>query len=208
MRGRRNTYIAREGIPFLFLALVACWLTFRHAGPLWAIAPGMLAAVLYHLFRDPPRVVPSSPLGVVSPVDGEVIAVEHATSGVLQGEAWRVVIRINGMGTYTARSPVEGKILIMSDAPADRVADYRTNALWLQTDEGDDVVLQFTGYRFGIPPKSFAHYGERLGQGARCAYLRLTRYAEVHMPITSQVLIEKGQQVAAGSDLIGKLPHP
>lgn len=90
----------------------------------------------------------------------------------------------------------------------DRVVDYQTNALWIQSDEGDDVVLQFQGYRFGLAPQSFMRFGERLGQGQRCAYLRLTRYAELHLPIASKILVKLGQRVVAGTDLIGKVPAP
>jgi phosphatidylserine decarboxylase len=82
------------------------------------------------------------------------------------------------------------------------------NALWLRTDEGDNVLLQFRGYRLGVPPKSFARYGERLGQGARCAYLRLTRYAELIVPPGTKLLVREGQRVTAGSDLVGKLHRP
>lgn len=208
MRGRRNLLVAREGIPLLLLAALACWLTYRQGGLVWVPVPGAVLIALYLVFRDPHRAIPADPLGVVSPVDGEVSGVERVEEGVLQGSAYRIIIRIDSLGTYTARSPVEGKIKDFSTASSERARDYRTNALWLQTDEGDDVVLQFTGYRFGIAPKSFARYGERLGQGSRCAYLRLTRYAEVHLPVTSKVLVEPGQTLRAGADLIGRLPHP
>jgi phosphatidylserine decarboxylase len=92
-------------------------------------------------------------------------------------------------------------------AASDEAVDYETNALWLRTDEGDDVVLQFTGYRFGLAPRAIVQYGERVGQGQRCAYLRLTCCAEVHLPISSTVAVEPGDIVVAGSDLIGKLLH-
>ena len=68
--------------------------------------------------------------------------------------------------------------------------------------------MQFRGYRFGLAPRSFVRFGERVGQGQRCAYLRLTRIAEVHLPIESTVLVKPGQVVVAGTDLIGKVPHP
>jgi phosphatidylserine decarboxylase len=68
------------------------------------------------------------------------------------------------------------------------------------------MVLQFHGYRLGFAPAAFVRYGERIGQGQRCAYLRLTRIAEVHLPINAKVLVEAGQRVTAGLDVIGKLP--
>ncbi len=208
MEGRRNQFIAREGIPFLLIALTGSWLTFYFLGVLPALTPALAVLWLFLVFRDPRRHIPATPLGVVSPVDGRVAAVDLVDKGVLQGEAHRIVIRINSFGTYTARCPVEGKILDLKALEADTVVDYPTNALWVQTDAGDDVVLQFHGYRFGLAPRSFIRFGERLGQGQRCAYLRLTRFAEVHLPIDSKILVEPGQAVAAGADLIAKVPHP
>ena len=81
-----------------------------------------------------------------------------------------------------------------------------SSGLWVQTDEGDDVVLQFKGHRFGLAPLAFLRFGERIGQGQRCAYLRLTRSAEVQFPIHGRVLVEPGQRVVAGCDVLGKLP--
>jgi phosphatidylserine decarboxylase len=207
VEGRRNPFVAREGIPFLLIVAAGCLLALRYLNFVVALSCGLLFVVLYLLFRDPPRSVPSAPLGVVSPVDGTILSVDRVDKGVLQGEAHRIRIQINGFGTYTARSPVEGKIMDLRAAASDEAVDYETNALWLRTDEGDDVVLQFTGYRFGLAPRAIVQYGERVGQGQRCAYLRLTCCAEVHLPISSTVAVEPGDIVVAGSDLIGKLLH-
>ncbi len=208
LQGRRNPFVAREGIPFLAVTALFVWLTFRYLDLIFVVVPAIVFVLLYLVFRDPRRTIPAVPLGVVSPVDGRVEDVDLVDRGVLQGEAHRVFIRIDPFGTYTARCPVEGSIKDLNTLAVDNVVDYRTNALWVQTDEGDDVVLQFRGYRYGLGPASFVRYGERLGQGQRCAYLRLTRVAEVHLPIESKVLVEPGQRVIAGLDLIGKLPHP
>ena len=208
MQGRRNPLVAREGLPFLALAGIACVLAWHYLAIAFAVAAALLFLLLILIFRDPRRNIPASPLGVVSPVDGRVINVDLVDKGVLQGEAHRILIRINSFGTYTARAPIEGKIMDLNAVSGGKVVDYATNALWIQTDEGDDVVLQFHGYRFGLAPKSFTRFGERVGQGQRCAYLRLTRLAELHLPIESKVLVKTGQLVVAGTDLIGKVPHP
>jgi phosphatidylserine decarboxylase len=198
--------VAREGIPFLAAAFLAAWLAFYYLGPIYVIPPGIMFVLSYLVFRDPRRTIPASPLGVVSPVDGRISEIDLVDRGVLQGKAHRIFIEIDLLGTYTARSPVEGNIRDLNTLAADKVVDYRTNALWEQTDEGDDVVLQFCGYRLGLGPRAFVRYGERLGQGQRCAYLRLTKVAEVHLPIESKILVEEGQRVTAGLDLIGRLP--
>lgn len=207
MQGRRNPFIAHEGLPFVVATVAAIFVLLRYGDPLWAIVPSALLVLLVLVFRDPRRPVESSPRGIVSPVDGDVVAVERMEEGALQGAAVRIVLRIDAFGTYTARSPAEGKIKDLRAERGGKAIDYPTNALWIQTDEGDDVVLYFTGYRFGLAPRSFIRYGERLGQGQRCAYLRLTRFAEVHLPAGSQVLVNAGDTVLGGRDLLAKVTH-
>jgi len=190
----------------MLAAVVGAWAAFRYLGPVYVLPPMVLFAAMWLVFRDPRRTIPAAPLGVVSPVDGWVLAVDLVDRGVLQGEAHRIFIRVDFFGTYTARSPVEGVIRNLNTLVGDRVVDYRTNALWVQTDEEDDVVLQFQGYRLGLPPAALVRYGDRVGQGQRCAYLRLASVAEVHLPIASRVLVQPGQRISAGVDIIGKLP--
>lgn len=207
VEGRRNPFIAPEGLPYIGLAALALGLAARYLDVIFAVGAALLVFVLYLIFRDPRRAVPAAPLGVVSPVDGRVVDVELTDKGILDREARVIRIQIDSLGTYTARAPVEGKIMDLRSVAGDRVVDYRTNALWIQTDEGDDVLLRFHGYRFGLAPQSFIRFGERVGQGQRCAYLRLTRFAEIQLPIDSKILVEPGQRVTAGTDLIGKVPR-
>lgn len=192
------------------MALVAILvaLVLRYFDPWLALLPFAALILLFMLFRDPRRDVPPIALGVVSPVDGEVVAVDTTDECVVQGEAHRVRIRINAFGTYTARSPIEGRVMDLHSRVEGVGPECPANALWLETDEGDSVVLQFHEYRLGLPPKSFIKLSERVGQGQRCAYVRLARYAELFLPMGGKVHVKVGQKVIAGTDLIGAVPHP
>jgi phosphatidylserine decarboxylase len=208
LKGRRNPFVAREGFPFLVAAAVGVYFALQSSGFYAAIAPALLLVYFFLVFRDPRRDVPAVPLGVVSPVDGTVVEIGLTDQSILDGEAHKIVIRITSLGTYTARCPVEGKIMdFRGEQPRNQAQGY-ASGLWVRTDEDDDVVLQFHGHRFGLAPRAFLGYGERVGQGQRCAYMRLTRFAEVQLPINGRVLVEAGQRVAAGSDVLAKLPHP
>ena len=208
LKGRRNPFIAREGVPFVVVAALLTGFGWFYGH--WQVgAPAAVLLVwLVLVFRDPRRMIPASPLGVVSPVDGEVIEVGVSDHGIVNGEVHRIRIAIDSFGTYTARSPSEGKIMdLRGDLPTGR-APPDTRGLWVRTDENQDVLLQFHGYRLGVAPRAFIGFGERVGQGQRCAYLRLAREAEIQVPLDSRVLVEKGQAVRAGSTLIARLPHP
>jgi len=197
LHGRRNLFVAQEGAPWLLITAAVAILLIRYGDPWYALIPAVLIVFLYLVFRDPHRSVPSIALGVFSPVDGEVASVDQIERGATGEAAHRVIICVDSLGTYTARSPVEGTI-----------RDLGKKALWLQTDEGENVVLKFGGYRLGLAPRAFAKFGERLGQGQRCAYLRLTRTAEVQLPVNGKVLVEPGQMLVAGTDIIGCVPSP
>jgi phosphatidylserine decarboxylase len=208
LKGRRNPFVAREGIPFLIAALVAAVACWQLAGPVYTIIPALFFVWMLLIFRDPHRVIPAVPLGVVSPVDGTVVEVSLTDKGALHGEAHKIFVEISKFGAYTARCPVEGKIMDFRGAVPDSAALGRVSGLWVQTDEHHDVVLQFHGRRLGFAPLAFLGYGERVGQGQRCAYLRLTRLAEVQLPINGRVQVEVGQKVSAGVDVLARLPHP
>ncbi|MBT8095456.1 MAG: hypothetical protein KJO19_00355 [Woeseia sp.] len=208
MKGRRNPFIAREGIPFVLLVLaaiaLASWFSMNVLAMLLLPVLGWLLLV----FRDPRRRIPASPLGIVSPVDGKVIEVGVAPSSLVPGDATRIRLQIDSFGSYTARSPCEGKIMdLRGDLPVGAPA-RDSRGLWVRTDENQDILLEFFGYRFGLAPRAFLGFGERLGQGQRCAYLRLAKIAEVQLPLDSRALVTVGQRVTAGTDLLARLPHP
>ncbi|MGH8495015.1 MAG: phosphatidylserine decarboxylase [Gammaproteobacteria bacterium] len=207
MPGRHAPLIAREGIPFILTAVaatIAGWHFFGWAG---ICAGAALLLFLILIFRDPYRDVPSVALGVVSPVDGRVAGIEKVAQGVLEREALRITIIINNFGAYTVRSPVEGKVLSLQENEAVRARLGNTSGLWVQTDENDDVVLLFRGPPFIGRPAGFVRYGERIGQGQRCAFVRLARHADLYLPATSRVEVAAGDMVKSGSSLLATLIH-
>ncbi|MBT8092147.1 MAG: hypothetical protein KJN77_03855 [Gammaproteobacteria bacterium] len=207
MRTRQMPFIAREGALPMVLVALAGVLLFIYVSPWMSVLALALLVLLFLLFRDPRRQVPAVALGVVSPVDGEVVMVETTSDCVVQGEAYHIRIRINALGAYTARSPVEGKVMNLRAHVKKIGRECPANAMWLVTDEGDNVILQFSGHRLGLAPRAFIGFGERIGQGQRCGYLRLCRYADVYLSASGRVHVKAGDYVHAGSDIIGAVPH-
>ncbi|NOY63119.1 MAG: phosphatidylserine decarboxylase [Gammaproteobacteria bacterium] len=211
MAANTSVAAAREGGRYLAVALIVAivaqiFLGFYAALPFW----GLSAAALY-LFRDPDRKVPAAPLGVVSPVDGRVVAVERVQDRLLERQALRIIIRMNGGGVYVNRSPIEGKVkkqwLASSLPPAVAGAAEQMNllryAIWVRTDEDDDVLLQMHGSR-GLP---YVSAGSRIGQGQRCGCTPFSATAVLFLPEQSRLEVAVGDQVVAGSDIVATLVH-
>lgn len=120
-------------------------------------------------------------------------------------------MRQNILGEFNIHSPVEGEVEKRWSVSADSGNTHRSGtlpramAVWLQTDEKDDVVVavdissRLRVTLFGIQP------GERVGQGQRCGMIGFGRPVDVYLPSTSHCKVRPGQRIKAGSDIIAKL---
>lgn len=204
-----NTYpfIAREGWGFLAGMIVIVLIVYLLLGWFAMLAFVLLFLPALFLFRDPPRRVPSNPLGLVSPVHGEVVLIDSVEDKWLKRHATRVRLRMSSWDIYSLRSPVEGKIM---DQRAGHDPDHpgiRQYAFWIKTDEGDDVIVSI---RMGWLPQRLRLYvqcGERLGQGQRCGYIYLGGEVDLWLPENFRIEVEPGDRVQSGAMLIGKLVH-
>lgn len=162
----------------------------------------LLVLLVVFLYRDPLREVPSSPLGIISPVDGQVLEIETATDTRLERQAVVVTITMPRFGPYIVRSPIEGKVLEQS-----RNASANTYSQWIETDEKDEVVLEMEAGFLAGAPRYRVVAGERIGQGAHSAVLLFGRRIQLYLPSNSLIKVKKGDRVLAGEDILAMLVH-
>ncbi|MDH3646191.1 MAG: hypothetical protein OER80_05415 [Gammaproteobacteria bacterium] len=206
MRRPTARLISREGWLFMLGSILLCIVALRIGSVTLGIISLALLIFFILIFRDPPREIPSVPLAVLSPVDGRVLAVEYTDKGALERESTRITIRVDNFGAYTARSPVEGKVLNLQDNYSAGSRLTGVSGLWIRTDENDDVVVLMNAPR-PFRPKSFIGYGERLGQGQPYGFIRLTRRVQVFIPLNSSSKVAAGDYVRAGNDILARLIH-
>ena len=201
----RHPVIAREGNrPLVVVALVTIVLLAWK--PPAAIPALVVLVALLWLYRDPARQIPSAPLGVVSPVDGHVLEVSEAHDPFLDRPACRIRLRMSPFGVFSLRSLTEGKISNqwLGRLPAE-TGGGKGFAVWVQTDEGDDVVAVFRrGRLFGQMTCSLAS-GERVGQGERCGFILFGSVADVWLPANVALDVAAGDRVHAGQQVLARL---
>jgi len=205
MSGNRYPLIAREG--WLSLALgVAVALGVAHfAGSVWSVPVWLATLLVLLLFRDPEREIPSNPLAVVSPCDGVVESIATTHDDYLDREALKISIVMSHLGVYSTRSPVEGKIMNMVQAEVD--GEALPHGVWLQTVEGDDLVVAMYRGPLQNAPRCYVRYGDRVGQGQRCGFIHLGSRVDVYLPVNSRVAVREGDKVRGATDVIATLVH-
>ncbi|MBE9515522.1 MAG: phosphatidylserine decarboxylase [Proteobacteria bacterium] len=205
---KTHTFIAREGRPYILLSLCIAGLAWFYIGlvpslPLWS-----LPFILAFLFRDSVRDIPSEPLAIVSPVDGDVIEVVAVRDGFLDRDAIKIVLSMRLMDMYSIRSPIEGKV--MNQWLVDThfaVSDAPRFAQWIQTDEKDDLLMAIYTRVLPRRPRCYVQSGERVGQGQRCGFMSFGARLEVYVPTDGRVEVKAGQRVRAGESVIAHFIH-
>lgn len=195
-------------LPFAIAVLVALGAV---VGGYWIlmIVAVLVAGAVFVLGRDPERVVSSQPLGVVSPVDGRVIGIDHEHDPFLDRTALVARIRQGPFSPTVMRSPAEGRVEDMWGGPEmpGRDQGYRM-AVYLVTDEGDEIVFAVgRPTLFPGPLTWHVQPGERVGQGQRRGLAGWGRQVVIYVPSDSTPALQSGESVHAGSQVVCQLVH-
>ncbi|HHM06480.1 MAG TPA: phosphatidylserine decarboxylase [Gammaproteobacteria bacterium] len=204
---------SREALIVAATALAAAVAVYAVTGAaLWVAPFALVAAVVLYMHRDPDREVPAAPLALVSPADGVVRFVGEVRDPYLDRNCLCVRINISLLGPLVLRSPTEGKVAQQWFHPRGGAAHARVSAggryaVLIQTDEGDEVVLEVSGRFLAWRLRCRAVTGERLGQGQRCGYLRWRARVTLYAPGGTRAQVESGERVLAGRSVLASLVH-
>lgn len=214
MANARYPLIAREGWAHIAVVAALAAAVHYYAGWPWAAPLWAAAVFVAQFFRDPPRRVPAAPRGVVAPADGKVIALGEAHDPYLQRPAKRLSIFMNVFNVHSNRIPVEGKVMerwytkgAFLNASLDKASAHNErNALWIRTDEGDDVVVVQVAGLIARRILCYVQPGERVGQGERYGFIRFGSRVDLYLPVGSQFKVALGDRVRGAADLVALLP--
>ena len=203
----RHSLIAREGWGILTVAcLLAFFINTLHH---FAFIIWLIPLVLFWFYRDPVRLISSEPLGILSPVDGEIVLSEKHPDPYLGRDAFLIRICMRLVDIYSIRSIIEGKIIQQWLVPEEDDADERSlaHAIQVQTDEGDDIVMVLRPGRFFKKLSCDAVIGQRIGQGHRCGFIPLGACIDIYIPEFCQLQVENNQHVSSGQTVLATLKH-
>lgn len=206
--------IAREGLVPIAVACVAAAAVAHYASALWSLPLWVSGAYLLYLFRETVPAVPNLPLAVLSPGDGHVAGLANDRDPWLDRGSRRVRVELDRPGIGVLRSPVEGKVkdYWTSAQPFNQAGGLRTTgfspncySVWVQTDEGDDVVFAVSSLR---PISRFKLYyapGERVGIGQRIGFIYFGDVVDVFMPENTRPEAAPGLIAKSGCTVLGHL---
>lgn len=206
--------IAREGWPFIAVALVAALAAHWFAGGWWAAPLWLVVAFMVQFFRDPPRAVPGEPKAVLSPADGRIVAVERARDPYLERDALKLSVFMNVFNAHSNRSPVDGEVRNAWHHPgkffnaelSKSSLENERHALWLRTAGGGDVTCVQIAGLIARRILCYAVPGQRLARGERYGFIRFGSRVDVYLPPEARPIAAVGDKVYATASLLAMLP--
>jgi phosphatidylserine decarboxylase len=206
--------IAREGWPFLGIALGLSLMITASAGLLWALPFWLITLFVLQFFRDPARPVPGDARSVLSPADGRIVAIEQTRDAYLDRDALKVSVFMNVFNVHSNRSPVDGEVKQrwynrgkFVNAALDKASvENERNALWLRAEAGHDVTCVQVAGLIARRILCYVQAGDRLARGQRYGFIRFGSRVDVYLPPGSQVRVTIGEKVYASATILAELP--
>ena len=204
--------MVRDGIYYALALIAVAVLIGIWAAHLLALVPLLLAAFFLWFFRDPERVIPSTPGAVVSPADGKVTGV---TTVQTDGEpGTRISIFLNVFNVHVNRSPASGVITALEYRrgkylnamdPASAELNEQ-NICTLLTGNGERIVFKQIAGLLARRIVFSRKVGDRLARGERIGLIKFGSRCDVILPASAQVLVQVGNVVKGGSSTLAILP--
>ncbi|AKJ67262.1 phosphatidylserine decarboxylase [Pandoraea thiooxydans] len=204
--------IAKEGWPFLAVAVAAALIVHFIAGVLWAAPLWLVALFVLQFFRDPPRVVPSQAGAVLSPADGRIVAIETTQDPYGQRDALKISVFMNVFNVHSNRAPVDGTITKVEYFPG-RFLNAALDKASLEN-ERNALVIDAGGHKVtcvqvaGLVARRILCYvkvGDALTRGQRYGFIRFGSRVDVYLPLTAQPRVAIGDKVSATSTILAEL---
>jgi phosphatidylserine decarboxylase len=204
--------MVRDGIYYALALVAVAVLIALWAAPLLAVVPLLLAAFFLWFFRDPERVIPSTPGAVVSPADGKITSVSTIP---VEGEPHlSISIFLNVFNVHVNRSPAAGEITAveyrrgkylnaMNPASAEL---NEQNICTLVTGDGYRIVFKQIAGLLARRIVFKRRAGDRVERGERIGLIKFGSRCDVILPACAQVQVEVGDNVYCGSSTLAILP--
>jgi len=206
--------IAREGWPFIAIALVVTVGIHAWAGFGWAAFPWLIVIFMVQFFRDPPRQVPAEAGTVLSPADGRIVSVEKARDPYLERDALKISVFMNVFNAHSNRSPVDGVVektwyfpgkFFNADLAKASTENERA-VIYLRTPAGQDVTCVQVAGLIARRILCYAKEGQQLARGERFGFIRFGSRVDVYLPLTATPRVTVGDKVYATETVLAALP--
>ena len=200
---RNFPILAREGWPFIGLALSLLILSILFCPILVVILFLMITIFVVQFFRDPTRSANTNPNEVTSAADGRVIAIEKTRDPFNNRDSLKISVFMNVFNVHSNKAPISGKVTqkiykpgsFFNAALEKASSENELCAITIKTHDKKIITsVQIAGL-IARRILCYASEGETLSKGQRYGFIRFGSRVDHYLPVNSKVKVKLGQKV-------------
>lgn len=210
-----HPFFAREGWPFIAIALVLALIVQIAVGGILAFVFWVLFLIVLQFFRDPAREMTRDEDAVVAPVDGRVIKIEETVCPYTGEQTKLVSIFMNIFNVHSQKAPVSGRIEKVEyfpgrflNAAVEKASELNErNAMTVVTKAGDKVCFVQIA---GLVARRILCYklvGEEICRGERYGFIRFGSRVDIYLPMHAEICVTIGEKTTGVETVIARLPQ-
>ena len=208
--------LAREGWPFIGLALVLSLLATVLWGGVAAIPFYIVLVFVLQFFREPPRPVPELANAVLSPADGRIVKIEKVRDPYADRDALLISVFMNVFNVHSNRASVDGVVRAVQyfpglfvNADLDKASsENERNAVVIDaTVNGQQHVVTLVQVAGLIARRilCYVHPTDVLAKGERYGFIRFGSRVDVYLPLSAIPKVAPGDKVSATTTVLATL---
>jgi phosphatidylserine decarboxylase len=205
--------LAREGWPFIGIAVAAALVVWYAAGFAWSIPLWIVAVFVVQFFRDPPRQVPAQAGAVLAPADGRIVKVEKARDAYTDRDTLLISVFMNVFNVHSNRAPVDGRVeqVVYSagkfvNADLDKAStENERNAMVVALPGGERITVVQVAGLIARRILCYVRAGDTLARGQRYGFIRFGSRVDVYLPLSARPKVAVGDIVHATTTVIAEL---
>ncbi len=200
----------RGAIPFIGIGLVFTIISACYEHIILSILLGIITSFVAFFFRDPDRRVLSfSEKQILSPADGKVVEVRDV------GNSIKVAIFMSLLDIHVNRVPVSGTIkdvihtsgrFLRADLEKASQMNEKNRVVLIPDNQIEPFVLIQIAGLIARRIVCWVKEGDRVVAGHRFGLICFCSRVELFMDKRCNIIVEPGQKVKAGIDIIGYMP--
>jgi len=195
--------LAREGWPFIGLALSLLILSILFCPILVVILFLMITIFVVQFFRDPTRSANTNPNEVTSAADGRVIAIEKTRDPFNNRDSLKISVFMNVFNVHSNKAPISGKVTqkiykpgsFFNAALEKASSENELCAITIKTHDKKIITsVQIAGL-IARRILCYASEGETLSKGQRYGFIRFGSRVDHYLPVNAKIKVKLGQKV-------------
>lgn len=202
--------VSKEGVVYILYLAFATLVLAILGWSFLALLGLLLTFFVLFFFRDPTRVVPAESGVVVSPADGEVVALDRDFDPVSGEKKIRIAVFMNLLSVHVNRCPVAGEVKAVKYIPGkffnaslDKASkDNERNIITIEDGHGQTwTMVQIAGL-VARRIVCWVRPSDVLARGARVGLIKFGSRVDLYLPEGYETKIALGEKVYAGQTVL------